>query len=509
MVDNDEKSNSLDIALEYYNEFPDNILILHNNDKNKFISYNLALDYVEGQYVNFMRVEDKLSLNALKKIDDILNKNDIEIVSLPVKIARKKNKLKFKYKFNFERYGFINLMKFNQYIQVNLGNVFINKDLIDNLRFDFECPMADALFLSNIFFIDPKYIIAKGAKYYASNSFGEVTFQNQKETIFSSFKYFFSKLISYSLNTFDYVPYFIQNVFLYDFSYLLFINDIDDVFDNQDDVDKFWNEFDEILEYLDVGNILSNKVLIRRFKTFLIYHKNKDFHSERTGNDIVFKSGNYKINHFNNHKFIFDIVDLKEGFLNISGTISSVCDNKFISVEAIKSTDDCKTVYEAKKASYPKTKRKTLNILSIPWYFYNDCDFKIPIDNDESCKISFNIVYWENDCRVVFNPNFEGRFYTHLSRYVNYFVKDNHIVLFKDNNLYINKFSYPMMVYREMHVIKEIISSKFKSKIRIKALFYRILYILMYPIMKNKKYGCFPIEKIYLEIMESISLIML
>ena len=184
------------------------------------------------------------------------------------------------------------------------------------------------------------------------------------------------------------------------------------------------------------------------------------------------------------HKLWIDIVDLKRGFLYITGTYSSLCDWRFIRIEAIKESKGKKTVFKSKYYDYVKTYRQTRKVFSIPWKFYYNFDFKIPIDKNETCKIHFKIVYEENDTKVSMKGRLEFREYSDLTRESYYSVRDNQILLVRFNTFYIEDYTFVKRLKNEARTILNILNDR--SVYFITAIFYRIMYLLIYVYMKNR-----------------------
>lgn len=95
-----------------------------------------------------------------------------------------------------------------------------------------------------------------------------------------------------------------------------------------------YNFGDYIREWVDLvlnqtfnfneSSIKNNKLLSKANKGFSLYLKRKDFHVEVKKNKVFLKTGNYVINKLHNHKIYFDVVDIKEDFINFTGTFTVV-----------------------------------------------------------------------------------------------------------------------------------------------------------------------------------------
>ena len=83
LVDDGSTDDSLSIALSYQKQFPDNIIVLSQENKGVSAARNWGLKHANGRYVNFLDSDDMLSSNTLENVLKYF-KNDINIVSIPI-----------------------------------------------------------------------------------------------------------------------------------------------------------------------------------------------------------------------------------------------------------------------------------------------------------------------------------------------------------------------------------------------------------------------------------------
>lgn len=495
LIDNQSTDNSREIALKYCNNY--NNIIFLSCDKNISNAYNLGLDKAIGEYINFMSSIDVFSKNTFKCIDDLLKNpkfenDDFDVISVPIEYHDITSNHDLNFKFENKNDIIVNLKKDTSYIQTDINSVFIKKNAIKNLRFDENSEFFDVIFINKLLLNKEKYAIVDNVCNYQRERFKQI-YDNEiiKIKVLNSFKNFYKELINYSIKKSSNVPKFVQNLFLYYIQDIIEISEIEEVFKNEEDINYFWKEFIEILSYIDNDEISKNKILPKNKKNFLIFVKNEEFHIETKGKQVYLKTKNHLIEKLHDITIWFDIVKLKDGYFNVSGTIASTCDKKFISVEAIKSGSGIKRTFEAKEEEYNNTYRKTTKYLSIPWYFYYSFDIKIPITEKESCSVFFKIIYWENGERISMDSKLNNRYYSNLSKFGNYFVKDNKLVLLKHDVFYIRPHSYIRSAVYEFKTIIKILISKFTFKIIINAVIFRIIHFLMYPLFKNRKIWLF------------------
>jgi len=489
IVDSGSIDNSMSIASSYQKKYPENITCISCDSESRFDAYNLGLEYIKGDYVNFMEGFDVLSLDLISKVKSSFNKYDTNIISFPAEYVDSKKKYPLKFKFDDEDFQeFVDLKRLPACIQLDVHTSFIKKDIIGDLKFSNEISMADALFINELLIENNHYAMNRDTLYLMQERpDDEIT---SKEEIFDSFNHFFKRLIDDSIAKYSAVPKFIQHTLLYYLQNIVQIEDIKSFFTTDEELDQFWDNFLDILYYVDMNEIINDEVILDSVKNFLKFVKNDDFHIECKGKEVFVKSKNDIINTLHKRKLWFDIVEIKDGFLNISGSFQSNCDKQFISVEAIKSGKNIKTVFEATAVEYPNTNRRTKYFLSIPWHFTYNFDFKIPID-DNPFSVSFRTIYQEGDDRAIMDSELTCRYYVNLSEIGNYYRKDNKILLLKRNVIYIRPESYLRAIVYEFKVMMKLFFTKFPLVAVFKTIAFRALCFILYPFFKNKKIWLF------------------
>lgn len=157
----------------------------------------------------------------------------------------------------------------------------------------------------------------------------------------------------------------------------------------------------------------------------------------------------------------FDFITLRNGILNISGYLESETGNLgvFALVNGVKTEPD----------SYEYPTRCEESIFNF--------DFKIPVhENDLEIDIQ------SNDC--VKYP-FKFRQFCNLSEYSNYYIKDNKIVYYSDNLFKVVKYSYFKFIKFEINGLFKIL--KTRPAFFAQAIFFRLLYLVLYPVFKNRE----------------------
>ena len=229
-------------------------------------------------------------------------------------------------------------------------------------------------------------------------------------------------------------------------------------------------------------------------KGFSHYLKSKDFHVEVKKNKVFLKTGNYVINKLHAHKIYIDVIDIKDSFINFTGNFTSSCYPKNIKIIAIKkSKDKAEKIFTAKYLDYgPKSVKKHL---SIDWEYTYSFDIKIPITLEEEAKISFKVVYKENNQEVIMNNKIVFTYRAQLSNFNPYFIKNSRIIKFKGKTFYTFPYSFFSFFKNELGTIKNILFSK--EKFVFHAILFRFIYLITYEFMKNKEIWLFNDRLLY------------
>ena len=239
LVDSDSVDNSMGIALDYQKKYPENIICLSCESELTSQAYNLGLEYATGEYVNFMRANDYISSDLILNVEKSFKKYDVGIVAVPVEYLDITKRHPLRFKFNDKDVGeFLDLKKYNQFIQLDVATTFIKCDLIGDLKFSDKISMYEALFINKIFINHNKYALLKKSMYYSKDDLLDSE-ELQKEDIINSFRYFYDELIEVSIEKYSAVPKFIQNTFLYYLQDIVQIKDIKKIFTTEDELDEF------------------------------------------------------------------------------------------------------------------------------------------------------------------------------------------------------------------------------------------------------------------------------
>lgn len=241
-----------------------------------------------------------------------------------------------------------------------------------------------------------------------------------------------------------------------------------------------------ILSYISKETIIGRSYLNKDIKSFLIFLKNnQEYKLDFKQNNVLLYTGDYLIDNLACENIKIDFLDLKDGILNIDGYLKSNFYYDSLDFEAILEASGEKKVYNSRLLEYPLTDRRTYKYLGIEWLFYYNFNIKLVLDESQDYKIVLKTIFREADHKIIIKNNISFRKHANLSHYTNYTCPGTKLLEFRDNSFYIRDYSTSNMLKLEFKSLLKIIKSK-KSFCH-KAIFMRILYLILKPFYKNKK----------------------
>lgn len=458
IINDGSTDKSEKIAYDFQERYPDNITVISKKNGGQSSARNMGLKYIEGEYVNFLDSDDKLSKESLKNVYEFFKKNNVNIIAIPMYyFDRKQGAHRLNKKFSKNK--IVNVFEEYNYPQLSMASCFINSNLLHNFSFNEKSKIAeDALLINKILIKEKRIAFIKNAKYlYRKRNELNSTIDSlayTKEYYSYKIKYFTLELIDFCLNNLNEVPKFIQYVIAYEIQWYYHDSNILNAL-TKNEYDLFMDNLHNILNYIDEDIIINHEYLTKDKKSFLIYLKNNEFHIEvsRRLKKVFLKSNDYFINRLHNHSLHIDNIDYSKNTVNICGLFSSNCKHEAITIIAIvKDTDGNKTEYNAEYIEDSKSYRHDYKPLGIPWKYYYNFNLKIPINN-KNIKITFKILFKENKSSTTFIPPLKIKEQCILSK-KDYFIKDNKIILFKDS---------------AFHLVNK--TKKFEMRLKLKSLF--------------------------------------
>lgn len=489
LVDDGSSDNSLKIAKSYQEKYPENIIVLSQSNQGQSTARNNGLKHAKGRYVNFLDSDDYISTNTLEAVYDFFENhfNQVDVVAIPMTLFERVN-LPHRLNDKFETTRVIDLEIEPNAPQLSSSSAFIKHDSIKNYEFSTNLVnLEDALIINKIFLDKKKYGVVDDAEYFYRqrlNGSSTVDLMKENEKYFTErLKNFYVELADYCYKKEGNIPRFIQYLFAYDLQWLLKVDTLE-VFDNDEQLNEFWNVLNKVLGYINMECVVDNKYIDEHVMPFFVYLKNNNSISIiQSDNSLLVKSEDFVIENFSKVVLWLDIVEYRMGNLVFSGNIESSFDNDYINVKVIRESDGGITEYDTKYVKYNNHKRQTLKYLGINWKYNYNFDTKISVSLND--KLYFKIEYDDGQNQYTSTPHISFRESCGLSTSSAYYVKDSKIILFKNNKFNVLPYSFKSMLRYEISNIKRI--NYDKQPHYHFAIFTHIIYFILYMFMKNKR----------------------
>lgn len=453
LVDDGSSDNSLDICREYHEKYPDNVVVLTQENSGQAVARNNGLEHAKGKYINFLDSDDYISDNTLHDVLLFFDNNEesIDMVAIPIKMFGRLNNYHI-LQGKFERERVIDLKEEPNNPQLSASSAFFKHNLFPKFKFAEDMVTSeDSIMINKILLEKQKYGVINSATYYYRKRFDSSSTIdnsiNKKEFYTEKLQNYFMALQEYSYAKFNEIPLFIQYLIAYDIQWIIKDPKLDIL--NDYEKDEFLNNLKLVVSRIDESVVLDNEFITNdAFRSFFLYliAGKKDITVK--SDTVTFNVGNNLIDNLEYHKIWLDIVEIKENVLYISGFINCYFNQDSLLVTAVKEDSKGNFVgeYEGKYANY--TVREDEVFLEQPWQFKYNFDLKIPLKDYERCFIKIYIKFLEEfsdtplvSCRLDLDFNV----YCRLSKKSNFICKDTHILRFHDNLFELEGYRYKKM----------------------------------------------------------------
>lgn len=276
LINDGSTDNSEKVCLEFRDKYPDNVIYIKKENGGVSSARNVGMKYVEGKYVNFVDSDDKLSKDVLYKVLKFFENHyhEIDFVSIAIRYFEARKGLHpLSKKFNADK--IIDVTTNPHDLQLNVSSVFIKSEVALQYRFDESLKYGeDAKFINQILIRKMKYGGLKSAEYlYRIRKDQTSAIQNSrfdKDWYADSLENFSLDLLKYVENELGEVPYYIQQVILYDLQWKFKIQDKNNRILTEEERENFFRAVRQVLEYIDVISILTHRFMTVHYKSYLL-----------------------------------------------------------------------------------------------------------------------------------------------------------------------------------------------------------------------------------------------
>ena len=476
IVDDGSTDNTFRICQEYKAKYPRNIKII-SNDKNlgPSASRNIGLKQARGKYINFLDSDDYISKTTLRSILNFFREygDEIDLVSIPIYFFGDKtggHSLNFKYNEN----RVVDLLKHPNHIQLSSASSFFKNESIKDLKFDENISVSeDVVFINQLLLKNPKIGFCSGGRYYYrkreeksslidSSPFKKEYFTNRAD-------HYFKFLIDKSIEEYGEVPSFIQYTIMYDLQWLFDVSSVNKIL-TKDELAEVRKKLFEILQYIDDEVIYEQRDIPNTLKGNILFFKYKNY--ENT--DEYKKIQRKVVSRLKLNTIYIDVYEIVDDVLYILADLPTMFDTKAkVLVNGIE--------VETRQIKFPQRDKYSLSHKYSTNYSF---EVEIDLNRDKEYEIKF-----ASD-----NESFD-KLYLDFSRPCNFsktvgYAKTRHFIsLLENDTIKIKKRKNIEWLKREIKTLYRMIKEHkkgFKTGVPI-----RIIYLLIYPFMRNKRIWVF------------------
>lgn len=457
IVDNASNDRTGEICNEYLQKYPDNIRYIQNeNNMGPGIGRNIALKQITGDYVNFLDSDDTMSKNTFSDVLKFFKNHGVDLVTVPIYFFENRHGPHY-LNYKFKKTDTVNLIENPDSYLLSGPASFIKRDAIKNIEFPDIITSEDVVFVNEILINNPNIGLCCEGKYNYRKRFDNSSVINNsklnKKYYTDRVENYFKYLIDLSLEKYGCVLKFIQNVVMYDISWMVKITNITEILD-ENEVNEFKQSLTDVVQMID-DDIIFNYPFLEdkhKFNLFLLKYG-------KITNQVASKFGisDIQIDTFN-------IVNDELYVLASTPQFSEVNIGVYVNDEKIITN----------QVIFPQRNYKYLDYTYLKDYTF---EFKIPLNTDKNFKIEFK----NNDdlLRIDFSRH------CNFSKTAGYKKTRKYLSTLINNTIIIEKKTTFKWIKSEAKSLVHMLKNREAGyKVGIP---FRLIYFLLYPFYKNKQ----------------------
>ena len=456
IVDNASNDSTCEICQEYLQKYPDNIRYIQNeNNMGPGIGRNIGLKHITGDYVNFLDSDDTMSKNTFSEVLKFFKNHSVDLVTVPIYFFENRQGPHY-LNYKFKRTEAVNLIEKPDSYLLSGPASFIKRDAIQNIEFPDIITSEDVVFVNEILINNPNIGLCCEGKYNYRKRFDNSSVINNsklnKKYYTDRVENYFKYLIDLSLDKYGCVLKFVQNVVMYDISWMVKINNITEILD-ENEVNEFKQSLTDVVQKIDDDIILNYPFLEDKHKVNLFLLKYGKITNQVASK---FRISNIQIDTFNIVNDELYVLASTPQFSEVNIGVY-VNDKKIITNQVI----------------FPQRNYKYLDYTYLKDYSF---EFKIPLNTDKNFKIEFK----NNDDLL----SIDFSRHCNFSKTVGYKKTRKYLSTLINNTITIEKKTTFKWLKSEVKSLVHMLKNRETGyKVGIP---FRLIYFLLYPIYRNK-----------------------
>ena len=457
LVDDGSTDGSSEVCNHYKEQYPNNIVVIHQENGGVSSARNTGLKYVDGEYVNFMDGDDKFSPECLSVVYRYFKIwKGIELISIPIKFFDgQSGEHILNYKFN-KGSRIIELLNEYNCPQLSISSAFIPVEIAKKVTFDYRLKTAeDAKVIMKLLLSFLRYGVVCEASYlYRRRTTGfESAIQmsaHSKEWYTNYMQYFCNWCIEESRKCMGCVPHFVQYTLMYDLQWRYKIKTLPTHILSTSEIDAYIINLQHVIRHIDDTIIIEQKNLNIEQKIFILKQKHGCNPNELVyQNDILYYYDDTQIYKHSQLVVKLEFIRLINHHLEVEGSTVFFGSNPEQVKCYLKIGDDlivCKTTKR-------KDRTQSLGkIIGIRIGF----SATVALKEKEGCRI--NIVHEINGVYVEMKKLSFGKFSPlQAVMWNSYYTDKTHLLMYDYNTLVVQPYSFTLHVYRELSYLKTLL----------------------------------------------------
>lgn len=476
LVDDGSTDGSGEVCDHFKEQYPDNILVIHKENGGVSSARNTGLKYVEGEYVNFMDGDDKLSSNSLSIVYRYFKLwNDIELISIPIKFFDGQDgEHILNYKFN-KGSRIIELLKEYNCPQMSISSAFIPAEIAKKITFDYNLQTAeDVKAIIQLFLSVLRYGVVCEASYLyrrRTSGFSSAIQESahSKAWYTNYMEYFCNWCIEESKKCMGCVPRFVQYTLMYDLQWKYKIAALPTHILSSREIDIYISNLSRVIKSIDDAVIMEQRNISIEYKFFILKQKHGCNPKLLVyPNDILYYYNETQVYKHSQLMVRIEFIRMANHHLEIEGSTVFFGDDPGKVKCYLKVGNDLIACKTTKRKDRTQSLGKTIGIR---------IGFSATVTLKDKEGYRINIIHEINGVYVEMKRLSFGKFSPLQAVLWNsYYTDKKHLLMYDYNTLVVHPYCITLHVYREMSYLKALL--KENTSASKKAFILRCLYAL-------------------------------
>ncbi len=487
LVNDGSKDGSGKICDEYHEKYPDNIVVIHKENSGVSSARNDGLNYVEGEYVNCLDSDDKLSLNTLRIVYKRFKEweNEVDLVTIPLYFfdgAEGEHPLNYKFE---QGTRIIDLEKEYDKPVLSMCCSFIKNCVVSKYRFDSNLAYAEDAKLLNQILLEKKKcgVIGEVCYWYRKRSTGHLS---ALQRALNNQRWYLDVMESFHLWTVENckqknegkVPLFVQYTLMYDLQWRINSVQLPALVIGDEKSKKYVEAIKKVLLCIEDEIILMQRNMGIEHKFYAIQLKyGFDLQRRNIESDIEYLCNNHAVFLESDFSAKVEFIEITEKTLKLEGVMMfPACDLKD-HIEILAFANNKEYICENIQCDAVCISMGETITYAVGFKCCFNINFQMIYEIRLGCKINNHYIEKKNVRFGKFSP-LQNRMWN------SYFVSKPYLLTYSENVIFLKPYTLFQHIYREASFMKALL--KLKSKPAYKAILMRTLYYL-YQLFPHKE----------------------